>query len=188
MLRVLGIDPGLTRLGIGVVDVTSSRQTLVHVTVLRTEASEPIEQRLLTLGREIERHLDALQPQAVALERVFAQQNLHSVMGVAQVSGIVLRAAAERDMPIAMLTPTEVKAAVTGYGRAEKAQVGEMVRRLLNLESAPKPADAADALALAIAHGRAAVRTGQIRAGGAAEQTAAQRAWAAAEAKARRGR
>lgn len=188
MVRVLGIDPGLTRLGIGIVDVSASGQRLVHVTVLRTAATEPIEQRLLSLGREIERHFDALKPEAVALERVFAQQNLHSVMGVAQVSGVVLRSAAERGLPIAMLTPTEVKAAVTGYGQADKAQVAEMVRRLLRLESAPKPADASDALALAIAHGRAAIRTGRLQTSGGGEPTPAQRAWAEAAAKARRGR
>lgn len=185
---MLGIDPGLTRLGIGIVDVSPTSQQLVHVTVLRTRANEPVEQRLLQLARGVEAHMDEYGPGAIALERVFAQQNLHSVMGVAQISGIALRAAAEREIPIAMLTPTAVKGAVTGYGQADKAQVGEMVRRLLRLEAVPKPADAADALALAIAHGRAAVRTGVVRGSSSEAQTPAQRAWAAAEAKARRSR
>lgn len=188
MPRILGIDPGLTRLGVGIVEALPASQTLVHFSVVRTAAETPLELRLLHLGRAIDAAMDEHKPDAIALERVFAQQNLHSVMGVAQVSGIVLRAAAERAIPIALLTPTEVKAAVTGYGAAEKAQVGEMVRRLLRLEAAPKPADAADALALAIAHGRSIVRSGVVAAAPGAPATPAQRAWAAAEAEASRRR
>ena len=188
MPRVLGVDPGLTRLGVGVVDVSGQTQSLVHHSVLRSSPDQSIEHRLMKLGRELEAAVDEHAPDAIALERVFAQQNLHSVMGVAQVSGIVLRAAAERGIPIVMLTPTEVKAAVTGYGAAEKAQVAEMVRRLLRLAEPPKPADAADALALAITHGRAVVRTGSVGAATGTPPTAAQKAWAAAEAQARRRR
>ncbi|GAA1418362.1 crossover junction endodeoxyribonuclease RuvC [Agrococcus citreus] len=183
-VRVLGVDPGLTRCGVGVVDVERRSPTLVHVEVVRSDPAEPIEQRLLRIGRGVEAAIDAHRPDAIALERVFAQANLRSVMGVAQISGIVLRAAAERQIPIAMLTPTEVKAAVTGYGAADKQQVAEMVRRLLRLDTAPKPADAADALAIAIAEGW---RTRVPRAGSAAVgvTTRAQQAWAAAEAAAR---
>jgi crossover junction endodeoxyribonuclease RuvC len=178
-VRVLGVDPGLTRCGVGVVDVERRTPTLVHFEVVRSEADEPIELRLLRVGRGVEAAIDAHRPDAIALERVFAQANLRSVMGVAQISGIVLRAAAERGIPISLLTPTEVKSAVTGYGAADKRQVGEMVRRLLRLEAAPKPADAADALAIAIAEGW---RTRVVQAGAA---TPAQRAWAAAAAAAR---
>jgi crossover junction endodeoxyribonuclease RuvC len=185
-VRVLGIDPGLTRCGVGVVDVAHRTPSLVHVAVLRSDADEPIEQRLLRIALGVEAAIDAHRPDAIALERVFAQANLRSVMGVAQISGIVLRAAAERQIPISLLTPTEVKAAVTGYGAADKRQVGEMVRRLLRLEAAPKPADAADALAIAIAEGwRARIPAG---AAAAAASTPAQRAWATAEAAAKRGR
>lgn len=179
-VRVLGVDPGLTRCGIGVVDVARRLPTLVHVQVVRSDAAEPIEQRLMRIGRGVEAAIDAHAPDAIALERVFAQANLRSVMGVAQISGIVLRAAAERGIPVATLTPTEVKAAVTGYGAADKRQVAEMVRRLLRLDDAPKPADAADALAIAIAEGW---RTRAPRAG---VTTRAQQAWAEAEAAARR--
>ncbi len=179
-VRVLGVDPGLTRCGVGVVDVARRVPTLVHVEVVRSDASEPIEQRLLRIGRGVEAAIDAHAPQVIALERVFAQANQRTVMGVAQISGVVLRAAAERGIPIAMLTPSEVKAAVTGYGGADKAQVAEMVRRLLRLEAAPRPADAADALAIAIAEGW------RTRAVGTAAATPAQQAWAAAEAAARR--
>ncbi|WP_206446810.1 crossover junction endodeoxyribonuclease RuvC [Agrococcus sp. KRD186] len=185
-VRVLGVDPGLTRCGVGVVDIAHRTPSLVHVEVLRSDADEPIEQRLLRIARGVESAIDVHRPDAIALERVFAQANLRSVMGVAQISGIVLRAAAERQIPISLLTPTEVKAAVTGYGAADKRQVGEMVRRLLRLDAAPKPADAADALAIAIAEGwRARVPTG---AAAAATSTPAQRAWAAAEAAAKSGR
>ena len=182
-VRVLGVDPGLTRCGVGVVDVERRTPTLVHVEVVRSEADEPIELRLLRIGRGVEAVIDAHRPDAIALERVFAQANLRSVMGVAQISGIVLRAAAERGIPVSLLTPTEVKSAVTGYGAADKRQVGEMVRRLLRLETAPKPADAADALALAIAEGwRTRVPAGTTS----TTATRAQQAWAAAEARSRR--
>lgn len=183
-VRVLGVDPGLTRCGVGVIDVALRTPSLVHVEVLRSLADEPIERRLLRIGRGIEAAIDAHRPDAIALERVFAQANLRSVMGVAQISGIVLRAAAERDIPISLLTPTQVKAAVTGYGAADKRQVGEMVRRLLRLDAAPKPADAADALAIAIAEGW---RPQPVTRGTDAV-TPAQRAWAAAEASAHSGR
>ncbi len=152
-MRVLGVDPGLTRCGLGVVDGAPGRRlTLVEVSVARSDADEPLEQRLLTIECAVDEVLDRVAPDAVAVERVFSQHNVRTVMGVAQVSGVVLAAAARRGLPVALHTPSEVKAAVTGHGRAEKAQVGAMVARLLGLDDAPKPADAADALALAICH------------------------------------
>lgn len=152
-MRVLGIDPGLTRCGVGVVDGRVGRPlTLVEVGVVKTSADLPIEQRLLLISRGIEAWIDATSPDAIAVERVFAQANVRTVMGTAQVSGLALVAATHRGIPVAMHTPSEVKAAVTGNGRADKAQVGAMVTRLLRLDAAPKPADAADALALAICH------------------------------------
>ncbi|MFD1723015.1 crossover junction endodeoxyribonuclease RuvC [Amnibacterium endophyticum] len=182
-LRVLGVDPGLTRCGVGVVEVRPDRTaTLVHVEVLRTPADQALELRLLTIGRGLARLLDEHRPQAFALERVFAQQNMPSVMGVAQISGIALHLAAERSLPIGLHTPSEVKAAVTGYGNADKRQVTAMVARLLGLTELPKPADAADALAIAICH---AWRQPQPAASG-APLTPAQRAWRAAEAGSRR--
>jgi len=111
-----------------------------------------LEQRLLAIGRGIGVLLDEHEPQAVALERVFAQHNLQTVMGTAQASGVAMLVAAERGLPVGLHTPTEVKAAVTGYGGAEKAQVGLMVAKILRLPAIPQPADAADALALAICH------------------------------------
>jgi crossover junction endodeoxyribonuclease RuvC len=152
-LRVLGIDPGLTRCGVGVVDVSPTRTaTLVHVGVIRTPVDLPLDQRLLAIARGIEEVLDVYSPQAVALERVFAQHNLRTVMGTAQASGVALQVAAARGLAVGLHTPSEVKAAITGYGAADKKQVGTMVARVLGLAEAPSPADAADALALAICH------------------------------------
>lgn len=194
-IRVLGIDPGLTRCGVGIVDVRPDRRaTLVEVTVIRTPPDLPLEKRLLTVGDGIEELLDAHRPSAVAVERVFAQHNLRTVMGVAQVSGVALHAAARRGLPVALHTPSEVKAAITGYGAADKRQVQVMVARILGLAETPKPADAADALAIAICHawrgGAAGVaERSSSRGGGGTEEgvpvTPAQAAWRAAERSAR---
>ncbi len=152
-MRVLGIDPGLTRCGIGVVEGSVGRPlTLVDVNVLRTTAGIPVAERLVTIERGIDAWLDDYRPDAVAVERVFARSDSSTIMGTAQASGIALVCAARRGLPVALHTPSEVKAAVSGSGRADKAQVGAMVARILRLDAPPSPADAADALALAITH------------------------------------
>jgi len=152
-VRVLGVDPGLTRCGLGVVDgLPGRRARLVAVGVARSDVGLDVDQRLLTIERQLEEWIEEHGPDAVAVERVFAQQNVSTVMGTAQVAGIAMVAAARRRIPVALHTPSEVKAAVTGNGRAEKAQVQTMVARLLSLDELPKPADAADALALAVCH------------------------------------
>ena len=152
-MRVLGIDPGLTRCGLGVVEGSVGRPlSLVDVNVLRTSADRPVAERLVTIERGIDAWLDEFAPDAVAVERVFARSDSSTIMGTAQASGIAMVAAARRGIPLALHTPSEVKAAVTGSGRAAKAQVGAMVTRILRLDAPPKPADAADALALAITH------------------------------------
>jgi len=182
-MRVLGVDPGLTRCGLGVVDAQAARQiALVDVTVARSHPDDPVPRRLRRIADAVDAMLDEHEPQAVALERVFAQHNVSTVMGVAQVSGIVMLAAERRGLPVALYTPSEVKAAVTGSGTAGKQQVGTMVTRLLGLAEMPKPADAADALAIAIAH---AWRGGSAPAASTAT-TDAQRRWAEAERAARR--
>jgi crossover junction endodeoxyribonuclease RuvC len=184
-MRVLGVDPGLTRCGVGVVDVAPDRTArLVHVDVLRTPPEQPLELRLLALGRGLAAVFDEYRPEAFALERVFAQHNVRTVMGIAQISGIALHLAAERGIRVGLHTPSEVKAAVTGYGAADKRQVTAMVTRLLGLEVAPKPADAADALAIAICH---AWRGGPVAAADTGSLTPAQLAWRKAEAATRRG-
>ncbi len=152
-MRVLGIDPGLTRCGLGVVEGSVGRPLLmVEVGVCRTSPDLDIAPRLRLLDDEVEAWLERHRPDVVAVERVFSQHNLRTVMGTAQVSGVVMAAAAGRDIPVVLHTPSEVKAAVTGSGRADKAQVAAMVTRVLRLSEPPRPADAADALALAICH------------------------------------
>jgi len=152
-MRVLGVDPGLTRCGLGVIDGVPGRApTLVAADVLRTPAGDDIAARLLALEAGIEEWLTAHQPDAMAVERVFSQHNVRTVMGTAQAGAVAVVCAARRGLPVALHTPSEVKAAVTGNGRAGKDQVTAMVMRLLRMDAPPKPADTADALALAICH------------------------------------
>ena len=152
-MRVLGVDPGLTRCGIGVIDGEPGRPLrLVATDVIRTPAGDDIGARLLALEIEIDAWLARHQPDAVAVERVFSQHNVRTVMGTAQAGAVAIVCAARRGVPVALHTPSEVKAAVTGNGRAGKQQVTEMVTRLLRLAERPRPADCADALALAICH------------------------------------
>lgn len=151
-MRVLGVDPGLTRCGLGVVEGRAGRASLVAVGVVRTPASAALGDRLVALERAVEAWLDVHQPDAVAVERVFAQANVRTVMGTAQAGAVAIVCAARRGLPVALHTPSEVKAAVTGNGRADKDQVGAMVARLLRLAEVPRPPDAADALALALCH------------------------------------
>ena len=152
-IRVLGVDPGLTRCGVGVVDGAPGRALrLVRVGVIKTSATDDIATRLLAIETNIEAWLDACRPDAVAVERVFSQLNVRTVMGTAQAGAVAIVCAARRGLPVALHTPTEVKAAVTGSGRADKNQVTAMVMRLLRITDPPRPSDAADALALAICH------------------------------------
>jgi len=152
-MRVLGVDPGLTRCGLGVIEGEPGRAlTLLGTDVIRTPAADEIGARLLALETELDRWLARYQPDAVAVERVFSQHNVRTVMGTAQAGAVAIVCAARRGVPVALHTPSEVKAAVTGSGRADKRQVAEMVTRLLRLAELPRPADSADALALAICH------------------------------------
>lgn len=183
-LRVLGVDPGLTRCGVGVVDVARDRSaTLVHVGVVRSDIDAPIEQRLAVIAAGIRVVLRDHDPHVVAVERVFSQHNRQTVMGTAQASGVALLLAAEHGLPAALHTPSEVKAAITGYGSADKLQVQTMVARVLRLDALPQPADAADALALALCH---AWRRPAATTTGGGVLTPAQRAWADAERATRR--
>ena len=152
-MRVLGVDPGLTRCGLGVVEGTPGRPpTMIAVGVIRTPADLDVAKRLVRIEAELEEWINEHRPDAVAVERVFAQQNVRTVMGTAQASGVAMVVAARRGPPVALHTPSELKAAVTGSGRAGKEQVTTMVTRILKLAERPTPADAADALALAICH------------------------------------
>ena len=161
-MRVLGVDPGLTRCGVGVVEGAAGRPLrLVHVEVVRTPADADLPERLLLLAAALDAAVAAYVPDVVAVERVFSQHNVRTVMGTAQAAAVAVLAAARAGVPVALHTPSEVKAAVTGSGRADKTQVTTMVTRLLRLPDRPRPADAADALALAIcqlSRGAAAAR------------------------------
>ena len=171
MTRILGVDPGLTRCGIGVIDLGKSRKTtLVYVGVIESSKEGELDARIGLIGTVLESQIVKFAPDVIAIERVFSQQNLNSVMGTAQVAGVAIFLAHKYQIPIAMHTPTEVKAAVTGSGRAGKAQVGAMVAKLLDLKEIPKPADAADALAIAICQGYRGVNSS-------ASYTKAQQKW-----------
>lgn len=176
---MLGIDPGLTRCGVGIVDVDRTRRaTLVHVGVVRTPLDAELPVRLAAVAAGIRAVIEDHHPDAVAVERVFAQHNVQTVMGTAQASGVALLIAAEAGLPAATHTPSEVKAAVTGYGSADKKQVQSMIARILRLDAPPQPADAADALAIALCH---AWRGGSTAPSASSSLTPAQRAWAEAE-------
>lgn len=152
-MRVLGVDPGLTRCGAGIVEgAIGSPLTLIEVGVILTPAQSPLEQRLLDLDQQLSEWIIRWKPDVIAVERVFSQHNVRTVMGTGQAAGIALLLAAKAGIPVMMHTPSEVKASVTGSGRANKAQVALMVQKILNLETIPKPVDATDALALAICH------------------------------------
>ncbi|MEU4688532.1 crossover junction endodeoxyribonuclease RuvC [Actinoplanes sp. NPDC023714] len=152
-MRVLGIDPGLTRCGVGVVEGMPGRPgNLIAYHVIRSEPDEDLADRLLNLDRSLTALVAEHNPDSVAVERVFSQHNARTVMGTAQASGIAILAGARAGLPVQTYTPSEVKAAVTGSGTADKKQVTAMVTRLLRLDAPPKPADAADAIAIAICH------------------------------------
>ncbi|GAA1817706.1 crossover junction endodeoxyribonuclease RuvC [Nesterenkonia flava] len=204
--RILGVDPGLTRCGFAVVEMSPNRTgTSVHVEVFGTSSQKDLAERILAIQRAAENLLDAHAPDVVAIERVFSSNNGPTVIATAQASGVVIAAAAARGIPVAWHTPSEVKAAVTDDGRADKDAVARMVQRILKLPSLPKPVDATDAYAVAICHAwrsgvGAAVnmtagtrthqgaRTALQRAAETrrADLTPAQRAWAEAEKRAAR--
>ena len=173
-MRVLGVDPGLTRCGLGVVEAGQGAAVrLVGTTVISTPAGPDTGSRLLVLEERIEAWLGEYRPDAVAVERVFSQHNVRTVMGTAQAGAVAMLCAARRGLPVALHTPSEVKAAVTGNGRADKAQVTHMVTRLLRMSDPPRPADAADALALAICHLWRGGAQGRLAAAGTLAGTAA---------------
>jgi crossover junction endodeoxyribonuclease RuvC len=152
-MRVLGVDPGLTRCGVGIVEGSIGKAlSLIEVGVILTPTDSPLDQRLLELDQQLSQWVNMWKPDVIAVERVFSQHNVRTVMGTGQAAGIALLIAAKAGIPVMMHTPSEVKASVTGSGRANKVQVATMVQKILNLDTIPKPVDATDALALAICH------------------------------------
>ena len=177
---VLGVDPGLTRCGVGVIEAGAYRRlSFIHVDVVRSDPHESQDLRLLKIYDGLCAKMDEFIPDTVSIERVFAQENRNTVLGTAQAAGMAMLAAAQRGIPVALHTPTESKMAITGNGKAEKIQMERMVARILNLNALPTPADAADALAIAICH---ALRPSGALEGGEREQhlPPAQRQWAQA--------
>lgn len=152
-MRVLGVDPGLTRCGIGVVErVGATKIRFVKCGVIKTDPELSLEMRLLQLDKELNQWISEIEPDVLAVERVFSQLNVRTAMATGQAAGVALLLAAKAGIPIGIHTPSEVKAAVTGSGRADKKQVAHMVVKVLGLDAAPKPVDTTDALALAICH------------------------------------
>ena len=164
-MRVMGVDPGLTRCGLALIETRPGRAvTALDVDVVRTVSDEVLERRLRTVHEVADEWMGIHRPDVVAIERVFAQNQVSTAMGTAQAAGVVALAAAYRDLPVAFHTPSEVKAAITGSGRADKKQMTLMITRILGLQKAPSPADAADALALAVCHAWRAPMQGRVAA------------------------
>lgn len=179
-VRVLGIDPGLTRCGLGVVDGPPARPELVAIDVIGTPAATDIQDRLLHLHDRIRAAIEEHRPDAVAVERVLFSKNVRTAMATGQAAGVSLLAAAQAGLPVASYSPTDVKLAVAGHGGADKDAVGRMVAAQLRLADVPTPADAADALAIALCH------LGRMRVAAAVAATPAGEALATAAAAARR--
>lgn len=185
---IMGVDPGLTRCGVGVIEAGAPRRlSFIHVDVVRSDPKMSQDLRLLAIYNGLAEKIERFVPDVVSIERVFAQENRNTVLGTAQAAGLAMLAAAQRNIPVALHTPTESKLAITGNGKAEKIQVERMVARILGLNTLPQPADAADALAVAICH---ALRPQGALQGGEREQhlTPAQRRWAEASHQAARRR
>jgi len=151
-VRILGIDPGTVILGFGVIDADKSQAQLVDAGVIRTPVKEDDAMRLQTIFEEITDIISHTKPEAMAVEKLFFAQNVTTAMTVAQARGVVLLAGKQAGLSIYEYTPQQIKQALTGYGRAEKKQIQEMVKIVLKLKGVPKPDDCADALAAAITH------------------------------------
>lgn len=185
---ILSVNPGLTRCGVGVIEAGAHRRlSFIHVDVVRSSPDMSQDLRLLAIYNGLVEKIETYAPDTVSIERVFAQSNRNTVLGTAQAAGLAMLAAAQRNIPVALHTPTEAKLAITGNGHAQKIQIERMVTRILNLNTMPTPADAADALALAICH---ALRPAGALQGGEREEhlTPAQRQWAEASKKATKRR
>ena len=151
-MRIIGIDPGTGILGFGVIDVTNGKLTLVDAGVIRTPVKEDDAVRLLTIYEELTEIIRDTKPEHMSVEKLFFAKNVTTAMTVSQARGVVLLCAQQVGLTIAEYTPMQIKQALTGYGKADKKQIQEMVRVILNLKEIPKPDDAADALAAAITH------------------------------------
>ena len=153
-MRILGIDPGIATVGFGVIDADRGRQKYVTCGIISTPAHTPLSSRLDQIYTDLEELFDTFHPDAISIEELFFNTNITTGISVAHGRGVILLAAYRHNIPVYEYTPLQVKQAVVGYGRAEKKQVIDMVRRILNMPAPPKPDDAADAVAMAICHAR----------------------------------
>ena len=151
-MRALGIDPGSSITGFGVVEYTAAGYAHIDSGVVRSDASQPLPERLATIHAAICRIIAEAQPDEVAVEEVFVARNARAALVLGQARGVVLLAAAQAGLPVTGYAPRQMKQTLVGYGNADKAQVGDMVRRLLALPGVPHPADVGDALAMALCH------------------------------------
>ena len=151
-MKILGIDPGIGRMGWGIVRVENGKLRVENYGCIETEANSPVTDRLKIVYEEVTRFITEYTPEALAIEELFFNTNAKTAFIVGQARGVVLLAAAQHNIPVSIYTPLQVKMALTGYGRAEKSQIGQMVKTLLKLSSIPKPDDTADALAIALTH------------------------------------
>lgn len=151
-MRVLGIDPGIGRTGWGLIDIDKGKATVVAFGCIETDKKLPHEKRLVVLYNELQTIIATHKPETLGIEELFFNTNVTTAIAVGQARGVILLAASLHGLSIASYTPLQVKIAVSGYGRADKKQVGEMVKILLQLKRVPKPDDTADALAIALTH------------------------------------
>jgi len=151
-MRIIGIDPGTGILGFGVIDVVKGKATMVDAGVIRTPVKQADSIRLKTIFDELTQIVKDTKPEQMSVEKLFFSQNVTTAMSVSQARGVVLLIAEQAGIPIAEYTPQQIKQALTGYGKADKKQIQEMVKIVLNLKEVPKPDDCADALAAAITH------------------------------------
>ena len=153
-MRILGIDPGIATIGFGLVEADKGNAAMLSYGAITTPAGLPLSKRLYQIDRDMEELIAKLKPDVIAVEELFFNTNITTGISVAHGRGVLLCAAERCGVPLYEYTPSQVKLAVTGYGKAEKRQVMDMTRRLLKLKAVPKPDDAADALALALCHAR----------------------------------
>lgn len=153
-MRILGLDPGMATTGFGVIDAVDGEVTLVRYGIITTPAGEMIEKRLLSIYQQANALIAEFCPERTAVEQLFFGRNITTAIAVGQARGVLLLALASAGIPVSEYSPPKIKEAVTGYGKAEKAQIQLMVRHLLGLDETPRPDDAADALAIAITHAR----------------------------------
>ncbi len=149
-MRILGIDPGTGILGFGIIDSDGVSKKLVDAGVIRTPAHQPIQERLVTIYNELEEIIDEFKPRVMVVEQLFFARNVTTAITVAEARGVVLLLGEQKKLQLAEFTPLQIKQSITGYGRADKKQVQEMVKVMLSLKEVPQPDDCADALAAAL--------------------------------------